>query len=109
MAERTDHFKSRLAHHIDELRDLYLGIYHDEGAFQYFLDMLRDAYRARKASLRRRDLHEIARAGGRLSQKRIGMMLYTENFAGDLNGVREKIPYLKECDVNYLHLMPLLD
>ncbi len=109
MADRTDHFKFRLADHIDELRDLYLGVYHDEGAFQYFLDMLRDAYRARKASLRRRDLHEIARAGGRLSQKRIGMMLYTENFAGDLNGVREKISYLKECDVNYLHLMPLLD
>ena len=36
-------------------------------------------------------------------------MLYTENFGGDLNGVREKLPYLKECGVNYLHLMPLLD
>ena len=29
-------------------------------------------------------------------------------FAGDLRGVRKKLPYLTECGVNYLHLMPLL-
>ena len=39
----------------------------------------------------------------------LGMMLYTDNFAGNMKGVKEKIPYLKECNINCLHLMPFLD
>ena len=36
-------------------------------------------------------------------------MLYVDQFAGTLNGVREKLDYIKRCNVNYVHLMPLLD
>ena len=39
----------------------------------------------------------------------LGMMLYIDNFAGNMQGVKEKIPYLKECNINCLHLMPFLD
>ena len=35
--------------------------------------------------------------------------MYTDCFSGTLNGLKEKLPYIKECGVNYLHLMPLLD
>lgn len=37
------------------------------------------------------------------------MMLYIDNFAGNIKGVSAKLPYLKECNVNCLHLMPFLD
>lgn len=37
------------------------------------------------------------------------MMLYTNAFAGHPEGVEEKLPYIQECGVNYLHLMPLLE
>ena len=109
MAGRVSHFQTRLEAHIDELRELYLGLYHDEQAFDYFLRMLKNAYHARKPSLRRRDLNGIEHPDRKHSQKMLGMMLYTENFAGDLNGVTTQLPYLIECGVNYLHLMPLLD
>ena len=33
----------------------------------------------------------------------------TNAFAGTLKGVEEKLPYIQECGVNYLHLMPLLE
>lgn len=39
----------------------------------------------------------------------LGMMLYIDNFAGDLKGVREKLPYLSSCNVNCIHLMPFLE
>jgi len=39
----------------------------------------------------------------------LGMMLYVDAFAGSLKGVEKKLPYLQECGVNYLHLMPLLE
>ena len=44
-----------------------------------------------------------------LSEKTVGMMLYVDLFAGNLPGLIEKIPYLKDLGVNYVHLMPLFD
>ncbi len=44
-----------------------------------------------------------------LNGKTVGMMLYVDLFAGNLRGLIEKIPYLKELGVNYVHLMPLFD
>jgi amylosucrase/maltose alpha-D-glucosyltransferase/alpha-amylase len=37
----------------------------------------------------------------------IGAMCYVDLFAGDLAGLRERIPYLTGLGVNYLHLMPV--
>ena len=39
----------------------------------------------------------------------VGMMMYTDAFAGTLKGVKEKLDYIEECGVRCLHLMPLLD
>ena len=109
MAHTENQFDIRLNRHMEELRDLYLGLYRDENAFRYFLGMIRRAYDDRKESLRLRDQAETNHPESRMSQDVLGMMLYTENFAGDLKGVEEKLSYLEECGVNYLHLMPLLD
>ena len=109
MAKRRNIFQERLDKHIEELRELYLGLYDDEHAFEYFLGQLKKSYTARKQSLRKLDEKREADPGFYNSNKMLGMMLYTENFGGDLNGEREKMPYVKECGVNYLHLMPLLD
>ncbi len=37
-----------------------------------------------------------------------GYIAYADRFAGNLKGVAEHIPYLKELGIRYLHLMPLL-
>ena len=36
-----------------------------------------------------------------------GGVCYVDLFAGDLSGLRAKLPYLKELGLTYLHLMPL--
>ncbi|MBR7088657.1 MAG: alpha-amylase family protein [Mogibacterium sp.] len=109
MAKRKSLFDTRLEEHIDELRGLYLDIYHDENSFEYFLSMLRRCFKERKATLRAVDERRKANPMIHHSNKMMGMMMYTEKFAGNLQGVKEKLPYLKECGVKYLHLMPLLD
>jgi glycosidase len=38
----------------------------------------------------------------------LGYACYAERFAGDLRAVGERVPYLVELGVTYLHLMPLL-
>jgi len=37
----------------------------------------------------------------------VGMMLYVDLFAGDLKKMIDKIPYLQELGINYVHLMPV--
>ncbi|MDD2941745.1 MAG: amylosucrase [bacterium] len=43
-----------------------------------------------------------------LNQQWVGMALYADGFAGNLNGVRAGLPYLQELGINMLHIMPML-
>ena len=110
-AETSDPiFDRRLARHYDELKWLYCELYHgDLKAFDYFVTMIRRSWADRKADLRAQDARREADPDWYRRRDLLGMMLYTNAFAGTLNGVREKLPYLEECGVNYLHLMPLLE
>ncbi len=102
-------FDERLARHYDELKWLYCELYQDEEAFRYFLDMLKDAWKGRKKPLRDQDARREADPGWYRRRGLLGMMLYVDAFAGTLEGVKEKLGYIRECGVNYLHLMPLLE
>ena len=102
-------FDGRLARHYDELKWLYCELYHNEGAFQYFLNMLRRCWDERKVSLRNQDKRREEDPNWYRRRDMLGMMLYVDAFAGSLKGVEKKLPYLQECGVNYLHLMPLLE
>lgn len=104
-----DKMEARLRESYDELKWLYCELYHnDTSAFGYFLDVLRRGYAQRKPALRALDEKRRAAPGWYRSNRMLGMMMYADAFAGDLRGVREKLPYIEECGVNYLHLMPLL-
>ena len=106
----TSAFDLRLAKFYDELKWLYCELYNgDMAAFDYFLNMLRRCWEARKEDLRAQDARREADPNWYRQQELLGMMLYTGAFAGTLEGVKEKLPYLEECGVNYLHLMPLLE
>ena len=37
------------------------------------------------------------------------MMLYIDNFAKNLKGVKKRLPYLEDAGVNLIHLMPFMD
>lgn len=102
-------FERRLARHYDELKWLYCELYHgDMQAFDYFIGMLHRSWADRKPALRAQDAAREADPNWYRRQDILGMMMYTNAFAGTLKGVKEKLPYIQECGVNYLHLMPLL-
>lgn len=92
-----------------ELEELYMDLYHDRNAWDYFLQMLERNRSERKESLRRLDEAREQEGDWYQSNQLLGMMLYVQNFGGNLKAVQERLPYLTECGVNYLHLMPLLD
>ena len=103
-------FSARFARHEDELRWLYCELYHNDlQAYDYFLKMMHAAYEARPESLKALDRAREADPEWYKGHELVGMLMYVNAFAGTLQGVREKLDYIQDCGVNYLHLMPLLE
>lgn len=101
-------FHLRLERHETELKELYMELYGNKAMYDSLLARLEDYHTQRSEGLKARD----AEKGGTewyKSQDMLGMMLYIDNFAGNLSGVKEKLAYLHKANVNYLHLMPFLD
>ena len=108
-AEEDRVFAERLSRHHDELRWLYMELYGNSDMFAELCDQMKRYYDSRKESLKALDLKREKEGKWYRSRDMVGMMMYIDNFAGNLKGVQEKLPYLEKCNVNYIHLMPFLD
>ena len=105
-AEFADRFRA----HEDELKWLYCELYHsDLQAYDYFTDMLYRCWEERSENLRMMDRAREAYPDWYKGHDLTGMLMYVNAFAGTLQGVRQKLDYIADCGVNYLHLMPLLE
>lgn len=102
-------FQHRLERQHDELRWLYMELYQNGDMFAELCSQMYEYYNCRSKKLKERDLKREKGPDWYHGKDMLGMMLYTDNFAGNMKGVKEKIPYLKECNINCLHLMPFLD
>lgn len=72
------------------------------------LEIVARGYAARPHELKLLDVKRQGEPDWFQQQSMVGYVCYADRFAGDLRGVTEKIPYLQELGVTYLHLMPLL-
>ena len=102
-------FAQRLGRHHDELRWLYMELYGNDDMFAELCGQMKRYYDMRNDKLKQLDAQrEVA---GEWYRKRdmVGMMMYIDNFAGNIKGVQEKLSYIEKCNVNYVHLMPFLD
>ena len=102
-------FKKRFEKHHDELRWLYMELYQNGDMFAELCSQMSEFYKNRRVKLKNIDAKREADPGWFKKKDMLGMMLYIDNFAGDLRGVKDKLDYLKNCNVNCVHLMPFLD
>ena len=102
-------FQNRMARHIDELRWLYMELYDNSSMFAELCQQLYEFAKERPQALKKRDPEREENPEWYKSNALTGMMLYIDNFAGNLDGLREKLPYIEQAGVNLLHLMPFLD
>ena len=100
---------TRFEKHRDELKWLYMELYDNEAMFAELCDQMLKFYQERKPELKARDRIKAKNSNWYRNNRMLGMMLYIDNFAGDLNGVRKKLDYVKECNATFIHLMPFLD
>lgn len=105
---KQSHFDRRLSVYYDELKWLYTELYGDTPLLQQLIDSARQFAASRKEELQALDLRREADPDWYRRSDLVGMMLYTEQFAGKLSGIEARLPYLQELRVRYLHLMPLL-
>ena len=108
--ELEQEFERRMARHYDELKWLYCELY--ENRMDMFEDLcknLKNIYMDRKPDLKKQDRVREQNPEWYKKNDILGMMMYVNAFAGNLKGVKEKLDYVQECNVNYLHLMPLLE
>lgn len=102
-------FAQRMEKHQDELRWLYMELYGNDTMYAELCEQMHDYYLKRSTELKKRDIKKEKNPDWFKEKEMLGMMLYIDNFAGNLKGVEKKLAYLKECNVNCLHLMPFLD
>lgn len=76
-----------------------------EQRFHELLEIMKKAKAERPEWLREQDAEGNS---WYLSEKMAGIMLYTDHFCGDLYGMEEKLDYLSELGITYVHFMPLL-
>ena len=101
-------FEQRLQKHYDELKWLYCELYESMDAFQRLCETMESYFLSRQDSLKRLDEQRLEHPDWYKGSGLLGMMMYTDAFAGSLKGVQKKLNYIEECGVNCLHLMPLL-
>lgn len=110
---RLRHFYTRLGANFYAIHSLFHLLYGNRPDFKAqmvsLVETLAFRYIERVPHLRRSDLEREINYNWFLSQKWVGMALYCDRFAGDLKGLRAKLPYLQELGVNMLHIMPILD
>lgn len=104
-------FISRLEEHFPDLFRILVHLYGGQYDFFYHLEeltrIIAASYVNRPIELKTLDASRAEHPLWFTDHKMVGGVCYVDLFAGDLAGLRKKIPYFKEIGLTYLHLMPL--
>lgn len=103
-------FKQRLHQEFQRLGELLWALYGDRPDFAFQVEeLLVQVFQStleRPDSLKERDRRKQPESGWFLSEKMVGAVAYVDRFAGSFRAMEQRIPYLQELGVTYLHLMP---
>ena len=109
-SEDWKQFDRRLEEHFPKLMHELDNVYNNNEAVLPMLEQLIaqawQSYSQRNASLKDIDIARENDPDWILSNKQVGGVCYVDLFAGDLQGLKAKIPYFQELGLTYLHLMP---
>lgn len=101
-------FSAQLQATLPSLLGLYLALYGARFDCYFYLEQLlcelAQLSSQRPAYLRQQDLQPQT---WHQQHNALGAACYVDLFAGDFAGLRQRIPYLTQTGITYLHLMPL--
>jgi amylosucrase len=107
-----DIFALRLDRSAPDLWPMLEAIYGDREDYPAFrealLKAMRKAWKERAADLKRLDLKRDLEPDWFQRADMAGYVFYIDRFAGNLPKVLEKLDYLEELGITYVHFMPCL-
>jgi len=107
------HFYTRLGANFYAIYSLFRLLYGDRDDFEdqalCLVETMARQYMTRSKQLKSKDIEREKDHNWFLSQKWVGMALYTDGFADNLNGLKDKLHYFQELGVNMIHIMPILE
>lgn len=106
------HFYTRLGANFYAIYSLFHILYGERDDFEEqalrLVETMARQYIDRSEYLKNKDIEREKNHNWFLSQKWVGMALYTDGFAQNLKGLNEKLNYFQELGVNMIHIMPIL-
>ncbi|MBT8047197.1 MAG: alpha-amylase [Xanthomonadales bacterium] len=106
------HFYTRLGANFYAIHSLFHVLYGKrddlEVQLQRLVEVLAVNYINRDKALKKLDIQRENDHNWFLSQEWVGMALYTNAYADNLEGLGKRLGYLQELGVNMLHVMPIL-
>lgn len=108
-AARQATFALRLERWLPDLVAGLAEVYPDpEAVAARLVEVAARGYAARPEALHVHDERRLLEPDWLQQPRMFGYACYADRFAGDLRGVGERVDYLADLGVTYLHLMPLL-
>ncbi|TNF98233.1 MAG: alpha-amylase [Gammaproteobacteria bacterium] len=106
------HFYTRLGANFYAIHTLFYNLYGHRDDFKQqiisLVEVMASRYIERNPELERLDKDREQDHNWFLGQEWVGMALYADGFAGNLNGLHERLAYLQELGVNMVHIMPMM-
>ncbi|MFM1797868.1 MAG: hypothetical protein RLZZ117_146 [Cyanobacteriota bacterium] len=106
------HFYTRLGANFYAIHSLFSTLYGHREDFRHqmlkLVETMASGYVERSAELEQIDKERECDHNWFLSQKWVGMAIYTNGFAKNLSDLATKIGYLQELGINMVHIMPIL-
>ncbi|MCL6267383.1 amylosucrase [Flagellimonas myxillae] len=103
-------FELRLNTNLSLIQQLFFSLYPVEKHNKDFDDLLKlfpKLFALRSKELRLQDIKRLDAGTWYQNEEIVGMQLYVENFNTDIKGLQQKIPYLKNLGINFIHVMPI--
>jgi len=107
------HFYTRLGANFYAIYSLFHLLYGSRDDFEQQLvrlvETMATQYIKRDSFLKQLDSERENDHNWFLNQKWVGMALYSDGFAGNLQGLQKQLSYLQELGINMIHVMPILE
>lgn len=103
-ADRLNSTFPTLLRHLLEIYGHHFDFYYH---LERLLEIMADSWLDRSPELKSLDVMREADPSWYQSGHLVGAMAYVDLFSGDLKGLLDRIPYLKELGITYIHLMPV--
>lgn len=106
------HFYTRLGANFYAIHSLFHTLYGDRDDFRAqalnLVETMARQYIERPDPLKKSDINREKNHNWFLTQKWVGMALYSNGFSGNLQNMQTRIDYFEELGVNLVHIMPIL-